>query len=186
MNTLEKMTSVILIQSFLCNSSIQLRCQAKKWANVCPLLYIFSRIVTQLGLHVDPMGKCFPGLAGCSKLPMTLCSSSMAPRAWGSLILKPPSVGSSTSTSGFDVSTRHTQVAVVQYSETPRLEIPLGKHENSQELIEAITSISYLGGNTRTGRAISSPQTTSSGCLTAHPSLPETASPWFSLTGVHR
>ncbi|XP_016299338.1 collagen alpha-1(XXI) chain [Sinocyclocheilus anshuiensis] len=57
-------------------------------------------------------------------------------------------------TSGFDVSTRHTQVAVVQYSDTPRLEIPLGKHENSQELIEDITSISYLGGNTRTGRAI--------------------------------
>ncbi|XP_016430855.1 collagen alpha-1(XXI) chain-like [Sinocyclocheilus rhinocerous] len=57
-------------------------------------------------------------------------------------------------TSGFDVSTRHTQVAVIQYSDTPRLEIPLGKHQNSQELIEAITSISYLGGNTRTGRAI--------------------------------
>ncbi|XP_042567960.1 collagen alpha-1(XXI) chain-like isoform X2 [Cyprinus carpio] len=57
-------------------------------------------------------------------------------------------------TSGFDVSTRHTQVAVVQYSDTPRLEIPLGKHQNSKELIEAITSISYLGGNTRTGRAI--------------------------------
>uniref|UniRef100_A0A671KVL3 Si:ch211-106n13.3 n=1 Tax=Sinocyclocheilus anshuiensis TaxID=1608454 RepID=A0A671KVL3_9TELE len=57
-------------------------------------------------------------------------------------------------TSGFDVSTRHTQVAVVQYSDTPRLEILLGKHQNSQELIEAITSISYLGGNTRTGRAI--------------------------------
>ncbi|XP_016146306.1 collagen alpha-1(XXI) chain-like [Sinocyclocheilus grahami] len=57
-------------------------------------------------------------------------------------------------TSGFDVSTRHTQVAVVQYSDTPRLEIPLGKHQNNQELIEAITSILYLGGNTRTGRAI--------------------------------
>ncbi|XP_050978409.1 vWFA and Collagen domain-containing protein [Labeo rohita] len=57
-------------------------------------------------------------------------------------------------TSGFDVSTRHTQVAVVQYSDTPRLEIPLGKHQNNQELIEAISSISYLGGNTRTGRAI--------------------------------
>ncbi|XP_051557636.1 collagen alpha-1(XXI) chain-like [Myxocyprinus asiaticus] len=57
-------------------------------------------------------------------------------------------------TNGFDVSTRHTQVAVVQYSDTPRLEIPLGKHQNSQELVEAIASIPYLRGNTRTGRAI--------------------------------
>ncbi|XP_077078132.1 uncharacterized protein LOC143731275 [Siphateles boraxobius] len=57
-------------------------------------------------------------------------------------------------TSGFDVSTRHTQVAVVQYSDTPRLEIPLGKHQNGQELVKAISSITYLGGNTRTGRAI--------------------------------
>ncbi|KAA0718610.1 Collagen alpha-1(XXI) chain [Triplophysa tibetana] len=57
-------------------------------------------------------------------------------------------------TNGFDVSTRHTQVAVVQYSDTPRLEIPLGKHQNSQDQIQAISSIPYLGGNTRTGRAI--------------------------------
>ncbi|NP_001038479.1 vWFA and Collagen domain-containing protein [Danio rerio] len=57
-------------------------------------------------------------------------------------------------TKGFDVSSRHTQVAVVQYSDTPRLEIPLGKHQNSQELVEAVGSVSYLGGNTRTGRAI--------------------------------
>ncbi|XP_051553169.1 collagen alpha-1(XXI) chain-like [Myxocyprinus asiaticus] len=57
-------------------------------------------------------------------------------------------------TNGFDVSTRHTQVAVVQYSDTPRLEIPLGKHQNNQELVKAIASIPYLGGNTRTGRAI--------------------------------
>ncbi|KAI7809935.1 hypothetical protein IRJ41_020176 [Triplophysa rosa] len=57
-------------------------------------------------------------------------------------------------TKGFDVSTRHTQVAVVQYSDTPRLEIPLGKHQNSQDHIQAIYSIPYLGGNTRTGRAI--------------------------------
>lgn len=45
-------------------------------------------------------------------------------------------------------------MAVVQYSDTPRLEIPLGKHQNSQDLIQAISSIPYLGGNTRTGRAI--------------------------------
>ncbi|KAL1006331.1 hypothetical protein UPYG_G00070920, partial [Umbra pygmaea] len=43
---------------------------------------------------------------------------------------------------------------VVQYSDTPRLEIPLGKHQGGPELIEAIQDISYLGGNTQTGRAI--------------------------------
>ncbi|KAL0966121.1 hypothetical protein UPYG_G00291170 [Umbra pygmaea] len=57
-------------------------------------------------------------------------------------------------TSGFQVSPRHTQVGVVQYSDTPRLEIPLGKHQSSQELAGAITAIGYLGGNTQTGRAI--------------------------------
>ncbi|XP_066544814.1 collagen alpha-1(XXI) chain [Amia ocellicauda] len=57
-------------------------------------------------------------------------------------------------TSGFDVGSQYTQVAVVQYSDTPRLEIPLGKHQSTQELIQAIGSINYLGGNTQTGRAI--------------------------------
>ncbi|MBN3294828.1 COLA1 protein, partial [Amia calva] len=57
-------------------------------------------------------------------------------------------------TSGFDVGSQYTQVAVVQYSDTPRLEIPLGKHQSTQELIKAIGSINYLGGNTQTGRAI--------------------------------
>ncbi|KAK6310722.1 hypothetical protein J4Q44_G00187770, partial [Coregonus suidteri] len=57
-------------------------------------------------------------------------------------------------TSGFDVSSRHTHVGVVQYSDTPRLEIPLGKHLSSQELVGAINTIGYLGGNTQTGRAI--------------------------------
>ncbi|KAL6488430.1 hypothetical protein MHYP_G00021710 [Metynnis hypsauchen] len=57
-------------------------------------------------------------------------------------------------TSGFDVSALYSQVAVVQYSDTPRLEIPLGLHQSAQELIEAIQAIRYLGGNTQTGRAI--------------------------------
>ncbi|KAG9278760.1 collagen alpha-1(XXI) chain-like [Astyanax mexicanus] len=57
-------------------------------------------------------------------------------------------------TSNFDVSSRHTQVAVVQYSDTPRLEIPLGKHQSTQELLRDIAAISYLGGKTQTGRAI--------------------------------
>ncbi|XP_036073245.1 collagen alpha-1(XXI) chain [Oryzias melastigma] len=57
-------------------------------------------------------------------------------------------------TSQFDISPHYTQVGVVQYSDTPRLEIPLGKHQQGAELIQAIQSIDYLGGNTQTGRAI--------------------------------
>ena len=57
-------------------------------------------------------------------------------------------------TSGFDVSSRHTQVGVVQYSDTPRLEIPLGKHLTNQDLVSAIDAIGFLGGSTQTGRAI--------------------------------
>ncbi|XP_069007862.1 collagen alpha-1(XXI) chain [Embiotoca jacksoni] len=57
-------------------------------------------------------------------------------------------------TSQFDISSHYTQVAVIQYSDTPRLEIPLGKHQGGADLIQAIRSITYLGGNTQTGRAI--------------------------------
>uniref|UniRef100_A0A8C5EUY6 Collagen alpha-1(XXI) chain n=1 Tax=Gouania willdenowi TaxID=441366 RepID=A0A8C5EUY6_GOUWI len=57
-------------------------------------------------------------------------------------------------TSQFEMSSYYTQVAVIQYSDTPRLEIPLGKHRSASEFIEAVQSISYLGGNTQTGRAI--------------------------------
>ncbi|XP_032360275.1 collagen alpha-1(XXI) chain [Etheostoma spectabile] len=57
-------------------------------------------------------------------------------------------------TSQFDISSHYTQVAVIQYSDTPRLEIPLGKHQGGGQLIQAIQSITYLGGNTQTGRAI--------------------------------
>ncbi|KAM6971537.1 uncharacterized protein LKV04_017093 [Tautogolabrus adspersus] len=57
-------------------------------------------------------------------------------------------------TSQFDISSYYTQVAVIQYSDTPRLEIPLGLHQGGAELIQAIQSITYLGGNTQTGRAI--------------------------------
>ncbi|XP_068160699.1 collagen alpha-1(XXI) chain [Antennarius striatus] len=57
-------------------------------------------------------------------------------------------------TSQFDISAHYTQVGVVQYSDTPRLEIPLGKHQGGADLIQAIQSVDYLGGNTQTGRAI--------------------------------
>ncbi|XP_059913867.1 vWFA and Collagen domain-containing protein [Gadus macrocephalus] len=57
-------------------------------------------------------------------------------------------------TNSFDISSHHTQVGLVQYSDTPRLEIPLGKHLSNQELVAAIEDIGYLGGSTKTGRAI--------------------------------
>nr|XP_057916539.1 collagen alpha-1(XXI) chain-like [Doryrhamphus excisus] len=57
-------------------------------------------------------------------------------------------------TSQFDISSHYTQVAVIQYSDNPRLEIPLGKHQNAADLIRAIKAITYMGGNTQTGRAI--------------------------------
>ncbi|XP_067833394.1 collagen alpha-1(XXI) chain-like [Heptranchias perlo] len=57
-------------------------------------------------------------------------------------------------TNGFDIGPEYTQVAVIQYSDTPRLEIPFGQFLTNKELIAAIESIKYLGGNTQTGRAI--------------------------------
>ncbi|KAM4705020.1 uncharacterized protein WCC33_009854 [Rhinophrynus dorsalis] len=57
-------------------------------------------------------------------------------------------------TSSFDISPSYTQVAVVQYSDFTRLEFPLGQHRSNQQLISALKSMKYLGGNTQTGRAI--------------------------------
>ncbi|RXM33127.1 Collagen alpha-1(XXI) chain [Acipenser ruthenus] len=57
-------------------------------------------------------------------------------------------------TSNFDIGQTFTQVGVVQYSDNPLLEIPLGKYASSEELIEAMESIQYMGGNTQTGIAI--------------------------------
>ncbi|XP_043921730.1 collagen alpha-1(XXI) chain-like [Protopterus annectens] len=57
--------------------------------------------------------------------------------------------------SGFDIGPLYTHVAVVQYSDAPRLEFPLGQHQTNHELLDAIKNIRYLGGNTETGRAIS-------------------------------
>jgi uncharacterized protein YegL len=107
-----------------------------------------------LCVHVDSMGKCFPGFAGCSTTPNDLAFIIDGSSSLGLPNFETAKRWLINITSGFDVSTRHTQVAVVQYSDTPRLEIPLGKQQNGQELVKAITSISYLGGNTRTGRAI--------------------------------
>ncbi|KAM9317338.1 collagen alpha-1(XXI) chain [Gastrophryne carolinensis] len=57
-------------------------------------------------------------------------------------------------TSNFDIGPKFTQVGVVQYSDYPVLEIPLGRHRSIDDLIERMQNIEYLGGNTRTGNAI--------------------------------
>uniref|UniRef100_A0A8C3A9V0 Collagen alpha-1(XXI) chain n=1 Tax=Cyclopterus lumpus TaxID=8103 RepID=A0A8C3A9V0_CYCLU len=57
-------------------------------------------------------------------------------------------------TTSFNIGQKFTQVGVVQYSDDPVLEIPLGKHFSTKDLIKAMESIEYMGGNTRTGTAI--------------------------------
>ncbi|XP_028324839.1 collagen alpha-1(XXI) chain isoform X2 [Gouania willdenowi] len=57
-------------------------------------------------------------------------------------------------TTSFNIGHKFTQVGVVQYSDDPILEIPLGKYTSNKPLIKAMESIQYMGGNTRTGTAI--------------------------------
>lgn len=57
-------------------------------------------------------------------------------------------------TKNFDIGPKFIQVGVVQYSDYPVLEIPLGSHESGENLMAAMESIHYLGGNTKTGKAI--------------------------------
>ncbi|KAI1894737.1 hypothetical protein AGOR_G00118830 [Albula goreensis] len=57
-------------------------------------------------------------------------------------------------TISFNIGQKFTQVGVVQYSDDPYLQIPLGSHYSSKDLIEAMEAIEYMGGNTRTGKAI--------------------------------
>ncbi|XP_047459863.1 collagen alpha-1(XXI) chain [Mugil cephalus] len=57
-------------------------------------------------------------------------------------------------TTSFNIGQKFTQVGVVQYSDDPVLEIPLGKYSSNKALIKAMESIEYMGGNTRTGTAI--------------------------------
>ncbi|XP_035462312.1 collagen alpha-1(XXI) chain isoform X3 [Scophthalmus maximus] len=57
-------------------------------------------------------------------------------------------------TTSFNIGQKFTQVGVVQYSDDPVLEIPLGKYSSTKDLIKVMESIEYMGGNTRTGIAI--------------------------------
>uniref|UniRef100_A0A2R9B2E7 Collagen alpha-1(XXI) chain n=1 Tax=Pan paniscus TaxID=9597 RepID=A0A2R9B2E7_PANPA len=57
-------------------------------------------------------------------------------------------------TKNFDIGPKFIQVGVVQYSDYPVLEIPLGSYDSGEHLTAAVESILYLGGNTKTGKAI--------------------------------
>ncbi|XP_020637435.3 collagen alpha-1(XXI) chain [Pogona vitticeps] len=57
-------------------------------------------------------------------------------------------------TSNFNIGPKFIQVGVVQYSDYPVLEIPLGSHDSNENLVRGMEYIQYLGGNTRTGKAI--------------------------------
>nr|XP_033794994.1 collagen alpha-1(XXI) chain-like [Geotrypetes seraphini] len=56
--------------------------------------------------------------------------------------------------SNFDIGPKFTQVGIIQYSDHPTLEIPLGSYDSSDDLLRRMELIEYLGGNTRTGNAI--------------------------------
>ncbi|TSN48473.1 Collagen alpha-1(XXI) chain [Bagarius yarrelli] len=57
-------------------------------------------------------------------------------------------------TTSFNIGQKFTQIGVVQYSDETVLHVPLGKHSSTKDLIKAIESIEYMGGNTNTGKAI--------------------------------
>ncbi|CAM9514623.1 unnamed protein product [Lampetra planeri] len=46
------------------------------------------------------------------------------------------------------------QVALVVYSDNPRTEFDLNEYENRKEVLGALSSVRYLGGNTKTGRGL--------------------------------
>ncbi|XP_060759433.1 collagen alpha-1(VII) chain isoform X3 [Neoarius graeffei] len=48
-----------------------------------------------------------------------------------------------------------TQIAVVHYSDQPRIEFSLNTHRDRSSLLRALRQVHYGGGNTRTGRGIS-------------------------------
>uniref|UniRef100_A0A9J8BVF4 Collagen alpha-1(XVI) chain n=1 Tax=Cyprinus carpio carpio TaxID=630221 RepID=A0A9J8BVF4_CYPCA len=55
----------------------------------------------------------------------------------------------------FDVGAEKTRVAVVRYSDRPTTEFNLGRYKSLEDVKRAAGNIRYLGGNTKTGDAIS-------------------------------
>lgn len=54
----------------------------------------------------------------------------------------------------FDIGADKTRVAVVQYSTDTRTEFPLTRYIRRGDLLQAINSLPYKGGNTMTGMAL--------------------------------
>uniref|UniRef100_A0A4W3JCP4 VWFA domain-containing protein n=1 Tax=Callorhinchus milii TaxID=7868 RepID=A0A4W3JCP4_CALMI len=99
-------------------------------------------------------GKAMDGLKGCRTAPNDLVfildgSFSVGPENFE--IVKSWIVNISSS---FEIGNKFTQVGVIQYSDDPLLEIPLGKYSSNEDLMKAMEAIEYMGGNTRTGKAI--------------------------------
>ena len=55
----------------------------------------------------------------------------------------------------FDIGEDKTRVAVVQYSTDTRTEFPLTRYTRRGDLLQAINSLPYKGGNTMTGEMFS-------------------------------
>lgn len=54
----------------------------------------------------------------------------------------------------FDIGEDKTRVAVVQYSTDTRTEFPLTRYTRRGDLLQAISSLPYKGGNTMTGKVL--------------------------------
>lgn len=54
----------------------------------------------------------------------------------------------------FDIGEDKTRVAVVQYSTDTRTEFPLNRYTRRGDLLQAINSLPYKGGNTMTGKLL--------------------------------
>lgn len=54
----------------------------------------------------------------------------------------------------FDIGEDKTRVAVVQYSTDTRTEFPLTQYTRRGDLLQAISSLPYKGGNTMTGKVV--------------------------------
>lgn len=54
----------------------------------------------------------------------------------------------------FDIGEDKTRVAVVQYSTDTRTEFPLTQYTRRGDLLQAISSLPYKGGNTMTGNVV--------------------------------
>ncbi|CAM9420746.1 unnamed protein product [Lampetra fluviatilis] len=119
-----------------------------EWARTCLLLFL------TFGAALSNESTSEEQRAGCSTVPHDLVF--ILDGSW--------SVGVSSFhtvkdwlvniTNSFEVGPRYTQVSVVQYSDSPKLEVSFSDRASADRVVSEIRSIGYLGGNTHTGKAI--------------------------------